>query len=79
MRFKLLRERNAIGADVDPDDLGAGPAQRIVGGLGGAAAGHQYAPVVAIWLCRPEEMGVGASAPIVPGLTVGFQIVHGGG
>ena len=66
LALQLLRERDALGADVDPDDLGAGPAQRIVGGLGGAAAGDQYAAVVAVGLGRPEEMGirrVGAGRP----------------
>ncbi len=71
-----LRERDAVSADVDPDDLGAGPAQRIVGGLGGAAAGHQYSPVFAVGLGGPEEMVFGASAPVIPGLTVGLQVVH---
>src|SRR6266851_9126218 len=45
-----LRERDTFGADVDPDDLGARPAQRVMGGLCGAAAGDQYAAVVAIGL-----------------------------
>ena len=71
-----LREREALGADIDPDDLGAGPAQSIVGGLGSAAARDQYAAVVAVRLGRPEEMRVGASAPIVPGLTVRLQVIH---
>src|SRR5271165_2944091 len=77
LALQPLRERDAFGADVDPDDLGAGPAQRIMRGLGGPAAGDQYAPVVAVGLRRPEEMGVGASAPVVPSLTVGVQVVDG--
>ena len=46
--FQPLGERDALCADVDPDDLGARPAHRIVGGLSGAAAGHQDAPVFAV-------------------------------
>ncbi len=76
LALQPLRERDAVGADVDPDDLGAGPAQRVVGGLGGAAAGHQYAPVFAVGLGGPEEMVFGASAPVIPGLTIGLQVVH---
>ena len=76
LALQLLRERDALGADVDPDDPGAGPPHRIVGGLGGAAAGHQDAAIVAEGFGRPEQMGVGASALVVPEFPVGLQVVH---
>ena len=76
LSFKALRERDTFGADVDSDDLGARPAQRVMGGLGGAAAGDQYAAVVATRLVRPEEMGIGAPAMVIPEPAVGLQIVH---
>ena len=44
--FQLPREREAVRAHVDPDDARAGPAQRIVCGLHGAAAGDEHAAVV---------------------------------
>ena len=76
LALQPLREREAPGADVDPDDLCARPAQRIVGGLGSSASRDQYAALVAIRLGRKEEIGVGASALVVPDLAVGLQVVH---
>ena len=47
-----------------------------MGRLGGTTARYQYGAVVAVGFVRPEQMGVGASAPVVPEFTVGFQVVH---
>jgi hypothetical protein len=62
----------SLTSSPDPDDLGARPAQRVVGGLSGAAASHQYAPVFTVRLVRPEQMGFSVSAPVIPGLAVGL-------
>ena len=72
---KARVEHDTFGADVDSDHLGARPAQRVMGGLGGAAASNQYAAVVAIWFVRREEMGIGAPAMVIRELAVGLQIV----
>ena len=75
--LQLLRELDALRADVDSDYAGARPTQRVVSGLHRAAAGDQYAAVVAVRLVRPEEMRFGAPAPIVPGAAIDVQIVRG--
>src|SRR5580700_1721793 len=74
--FQLLRERDARGADVDPDDARAWPAHCIVRGLHRATAGNKNAAVVTILLAGPEEMRFGAAAPAVPAPPVSVQVVH---
>ena len=75
-RFQISRMRDAARADVDSDDSRAGPAQRIVSGLGRAAAGDEDASVVTVSLGRPEEMRFGAPARVVPVPAIRLQVVY---
>ena len=77
LALQLLRERDALRADVDADDSSARPAQRVVRRLRRAAAGDQDAAVFAVGLGRPEEMRFGAPARVVPGAAVRVEIVDG--
>ena len=71
-----LGKRDTFCADVDSDYLGARPAQRVMGRLGGAATRNEYGPVVTIGFVRPEEMEIGASARVIPEFAIGLQVIH---
>ena len=75
LAFQVARKRDALLADVDSDDPGSRPAQRVVRGLHRAASGDQNAAVVPVGLLGPKQVRLGAPAPIVPGATVRRQIV----
>ena len=57
LALKLHRLLDAGGADIDADHLRPWPAQRDLGGLRGAATGHQDAAVVPIRRGWPEQAG----------------------
>jgi hypothetical protein len=73
--FEALLEGNALGAEVDPDDARPRPANGVVRRLARAAARDQDRPVVAVWLERPEEMGLDTSTSVIPAPPVGRKIV----
>ncbi len=73
--FQLERAGNAGGTNVDADQAGVRPAQRIARSLRRAATRDQYAAVVAERLRGPEEVRVGTPAPVIPTGAVCIEIV----
>ena len=77
--LQILRERDALRADVDPDYLCARPAQRVVGGLHGAAAGYQNASISRYGSAGQKRCESARRRAVVPEPAVGVQVVTGGG
>ena len=54
-----------------------GPAKCVFGGLGRATSSDQDSSVIAVRLIRPQQIGFGAAALVVPGAPISGQIPNG--
>jgi hypothetical protein len=54
--LQRLRDCDAACANVDPDDIGLRPSNRVMGRLYRAAPGDEDAPVIPMGRRRPHEM-----------------------